>query len=146
MTVSVRPEINLVEDAKASKDGGGWQFHFGDGFGCGVGTRNTDALMEEDTVTSVALEEMLRGCGGLEDHERVGPVLYNPGPPFAVGDEIMSNVGKYGLQQAFVLRADHPWYQLRLEDESTIGTSTHESWLRPRYATWQGNPNNFAPD
>jgi hypothetical protein len=146
MMVSARPEIHLVEDAKASKDGSEGQFNFGDGFGCGVGTRNTDALMDEDNVTLVALEEMLRGCGGLEDHKRGGPNLYNPGPPFAVGDEIMSNVCKHGLQQAFVLRADHPRYQLRLEDRSTIGTSMHESWLRPRYATWQGNLNGFAPD
>jgi hypothetical protein len=108
MTVSARPEIHLVEDTKASKDGGGWQFDFGDEFGCGVSTRNTDALTDVDTVTLVASEEMLRGCSGLEDHKQGGPVLYNPGPPFAVGDEIMSNVGKHGLQRVFVLRADHP--------------------------------------
>jgi hypothetical protein len=119
---------------------------FGDGFGCRVGTRNTDALTDKDTVTLVASEETLRGCGGLKDHERGGPVLYNPGPPFAVGDEIMSNVGKHGLQRAFVLRADHPRYQLRFEDRSTIGTSMHEFWLWLRYATWRGNPNGFTPD
>ncbi len=27
-----------------------------------------------------------------------------------------------------------------------IGTSMHESWLWPQYATWWGNPNGFAPD
>jgi hypothetical protein len=58
----------------------------------------------------------------------------------------MPDVGKHELQWAFVLRADHPRYQLRLEDGSTIGTSMHESWLQPRYATWRGNPNGFAPD
>jgi hypothetical protein len=146
MTVSARPEIHLVEDAKASKDGGGWQFDFGDGFGCGVSTRNRDALTDKNTITLVASEETLQGCGGLEDHEWGGPVLYNPGPLFAVGDEIMSDVSKHGLQRAFVLRADHPRYQLRLEDGSTIGTSTHKSWLWPQYATWWGNPNGFAPD
>ncbi len=75
---------------------------------CGVGTRNMDALTDKDTVTLVASEENLRRCNGLEDHERRGLVLYNPGPPFRVGDEIMSNIGKHGLQRVFVLRADHP--------------------------------------
>jgi hypothetical protein len=131
MTVSARPEIHLVEDAKVSKDGGRWQFDFGDGFGCRVGTRNTGALTDKDTVTSVASEETLRRCGGLEDRKQGGPVLYNLGPLFAVGDESMSDVGKHGLQRAFVLRADHPKYQLRLENGSTIGTSMHESWLWP---------------
>ncbi len=127
----IRPN-NFKLTAKASKDGGGWQFDFRDGFGCRVGTRNTDALMDKDSVILVASEETLRRCGGLEDHERGGPVLYNLGPPFAVvGDEIMSNVGKHGLQWTFVLRADHPRYQLRLEDGSTICTSMHKSWLRP---------------
>jgi hypothetical protein len=153
MTVTARPEIYLVEDAKASKEGSGarkeggiWQFDFGDGFGCGAGTKNADPLTDEDTVTSCASEETLHRCGGVEEHERVGLILYKFGPPFAVGDVIVSDVGKHGLQRAFVLRADHPRYQLRLADGMTVGTSTHESWLWPRYATGRGNPNGFAPD
>jgi len=169
MTVSARPDIYLV-DAKASKDdlkeeeeldltsckaskvnvelpkSGGWQFDFGDGFGCGEGAINADPLTDEDTVTSCASEETLRGCGGVEEHKRGGPIALNSGPPFAVGDVIMSNVGKHVLQRAFVLRTNHPRYQLRLEDGTTIGTSTHEPWLQPQYATWRGNPNGFAPD
>jgi hypothetical protein len=88
MTVSARPEIYLVGDKEvgsARKEGGIWQFGFGDGFGCGAGTK------------------------------------------------------------AFVLRADHPRYQWRLADGTTVGTSTHESWLWPRYATGRGNPNGFVP-
>ena len=131
MTVE-RPDIHLVEEGGgASKEGGVWQFDFGDGFGCGAGTKNADPLTDEDTVTSCASEATLRGRGGVEEHERGGPVVLNLGPPFAVGDVIMSDVGKHGLQRAFVLRADHPRYQLRLADGTTIGTSTHESWLQP---------------
>jgi len=151
MMVSARPEIYLV-DAKASKKAvklpksGGWQFDFGDGFVCGAGTNNADPLMDEDTVISCASEETLRGCSGVEEHERGGPIVLNSGPPFAMGDVIMSDIGKHGLQRAFVLRADHPRYQLRLADGTTVGTSMHESWLQPRYATGRGNPNGFAPD
>jgi hypothetical protein len=147
MTVE-RPDIHLVEEGgSASKEGGVWQFDFGDGFGCGTGTKNADPLTDEDMVTSCASEATLRrGRGGVEEHKRGGPVELNSGPPFAVGDVIMSDLGKHGLQRAFVLRADHPRYQLRLADGTTIGTSTHESWLQPRYATGRGNPNGFAPD
>ncbi len=88
----------------------------------------------------------MRGHGGVEEHERGGPIVLNSGPPFAVGDVILSDIGKHGLQRAFVLRADHPRYKLRLVDGTTVGTSTHESWLRTRYATGRGNPNGFAPD
>ena len=146
MTVE-RPGIHLVEEGGgASKEGGVWQFDFGDGFGCGAGTKNADPLTDEDTVTLCASEATLRGRGGVEEHERGGPIVLNLGPPFAVGDVILSDVGKHGLQRAFVLRADHPRYKLRLADGTTVGTSTHESWLRPRYATGRGNPNGFAPD
>jgi len=140
MTVE-RPDIHMVEEGGgASKEGGVWQFGLGNGFGCGAGTKNADPLTNEDTVTSCALEATLRGCGGVEEHERGGPIVLNSGPPFAVGDVILSDVGKHGLQRAFVLRADHPRYKLRLVVRTTVGTSTHESWLRPGYAT------GLAPD
>jgi len=145
MTVSARPDIYLVDtckddveedlgltSCKASKVNvelpkcSGWQFDFGEGFGCGAGVNNADPLTDEDTVTLCASEETLRGRGGVEEHERGGPVVLNSGPPFAVGDVIMSDVGNHGMQRAFVLRADHPRYQLRLADGTTIGTSTHE--------------------
>ena len=144
MTVE-RPDIHLVEES-GGEEGGVWQFDFGDGFGCGAGTEYADPLTDEDTVTSCASEATLRGRGGVEAHERGGPIVLNPGPPFAVGDVIRSDVGNHGLQRAFVLRADHPRYQLRLADGTTVGTSTHDSWLQPRYATGPGNPNGFAPD
>jgi hypothetical protein len=145
MTVE-RPDIHLVEES-GGEEGGVWQFDFGDGFGCGAGTEYADPLTDEDTVTSCASEATLcAGRGGVEAHERGGPIVLNPGPPFAVGDVIRADVGKHGLQRAFVLRADHPRYQLRLEDGTTIGTSTHDSWLQPRYATGPGNPNGLAPD
>ena len=171
MTVSTRPDVYLSDTkaftddskeeeeeeldlapCKASKDDvklpncGGWQFDFGDGFGGGPGENYADPLTDEDTVTSCASEETLRGCGGVEKHERGGPIVLRAGPPFTVGDVIRADVGKHGLQRAFVLRADHPRYQLRLEDGTTIGTSTHEAWLQPGYATGRGNPNGFAPD
>jgi len=131
MTVE-RPDIHRVEES-GGEEGGVWQFDFGDGFGCGAGTEYADPLTDEDTITSCASEATLRGRGGVEVHERGGPIVLNPGPPFAVGDVIMSDVGKDGLQWAFVLRADHPRYQLRLADGTTVGTSTHDSWLQPRY-------------
>ena len=81
----------------------------------------------------------------MEEHKLGGSIVLKSGPPFAVGDVIMSDVGKHGLQRAFVLRADHPRYQLRLADGTTVGTNTHESWLWPCYATGRGNPNGFAP-
>jgi len=125
MTVE-RPDIHRVEKS-GGEEGGVWQFDFGDGFGCGAGTEYADLLMDKDTVTSCASEAILHGRGGVEVHERGGPIVLNPGPPFAVGDVIMSDVGKHGLQWAFVLRADHPRYQLRLADGTTVGTSTHDS-------------------
>ncbi len=149
IAVSARPEIHLVGDKEgggAMKEGGIWQFNFGDGFGCGSGTNNADPLTDKDTVTLCTLEETLRGCDGVEEHKRGGPIDLNLGPPFAVGDVIMSNIGKHGLQRAFVLRADHPRYQLRLADGTTVGTSMHKSWLWPRYATGRGNPNSVVPD
>ena len=82
IAVSARPEIHLVGDANASKEGGGarkeggvWQFNFGDGFGCGAGTKNAYPLTDKDTVISCALEETLRGCGGVEEHERGGLII-----------------------------------------------------------------------
>jgi hypothetical protein len=53
-------------------------------------------------------------------------------PLFFVGDIIMSDVGRHGLQQAFVLKSDHPQYQLRLESGVTVGTSMAEAILTPR--------------
>ena len=66
-----------------------------------------------------------------------------PWPPFAVGDIIMSDVGKHGLQRAFVLKLDHPQYQLRLESEVTVGRFMVEAFLIPRLsglALDQGDP------
>ncbi len=81
----------------------------------------------------------------MEEHKWGGSIVLKSGPPCAVGDVIMPDVGKHGLQRAFVLRADHSRYQLRLADGMTAGTSTHESWLWPCYATGRGT-NGFAPD
>ena len=105
--------------------------------GCNGHTRSTanEPGRLGDQSSSCASEATLRGGGGVEEHERGGPIVLNSGPPFAVGDVILSNVGKHGLQWAFILRADHPRYKLRSVDGTTVGTSTHESWLRPKYAT-----------
>jgi hypothetical protein len=46
-----------------------------------------------------------------------------------------------GLQQGFVLEADHPIYQIRLKIGATVHTNAGESWLQPRYA-----PGQFAAD
>jgi hypothetical protein len=59
--------------------------------------------------------------------------MINPGPPYAVGDVIMCDTSgaSRGLQCAFVLWADHPNYQLRLEEGRTVTTHIGEPrlWL-----------------
>ncbi len=71
---------------------------------------------------------------------------YNPGPPFAVSDVIHCNIGKHGLQRAFILKSDHPRYKLRLESGRMVSTSIKESWLAPCLASWAGNLNDIALD
>jgi hypothetical protein len=125
-----------------------WTFDFDMDSGEETPARLTDS----DTDTSAASEDTWRpsnmGCPyGLEDHE-VGPgPRSNPGPPFAVGDVIMCDAPGHllgtdtitRLQRAFVLKAEHPRYRLRLESGATIWTHTGESWLKPRWA-----PGEFA--
>jgi hypothetical protein len=66
----------------------------------------------------------------------------NLGPPFAVGDVIMCDVcGTAGLQQAFVLSANHPKYRLCLEEGRMVGTHIGEAWMSLRWA-----PGEFADD
>jgi hypothetical protein len=101
--------------------------------------------MDENTVTSddtsdaslASAKTVCRkgrtceGCGlplcslcGVEEHKR-GPVLkLNPGPPFAVGDVIKVDVPGHppGRQQAFVMNAEHPRYQIRLKKGGTLRT------------------------
>jgi hypothetical protein len=82
--------------------------------------------------------------GDLEE-SKIGPALrLNPGPLFAVGDVIMCDVPGHalgmdpmGLQRGFVLEADHPIYQIRLETGAMVQTNAGESWLRPRCAPGQ---------
>jgi hypothetical protein len=109
-------------------------------------------LLDKDMVTSMDLEETLRGrtsCQGthgtLEAH-KIGETMYKPGPPFAVGDIIMADVGKHGLQGAFVIKLDHPQFQLRLESGATESTSMQEVWMSPRLLWELGNMNNIASD
>ena len=109
-------------------------------------------LMDKDTVVSVALKETLRGrtsCQGthgiLEAH-KIRETRYNPVPPFAMGDIIMANMGKHWLQQGFVVKLNHPQYQLRLESGATESTSMQEAWMLPRLSCELGNVNNVAPD
>jgi hypothetical protein len=114
-------------------------------------------LTDEDTVTSAASKETLQGGssatmqGDLELHE-IGGILFNLGPPFPVGDVILYDSGHgcdaNGRRQlwAFVIKSDHPRYQLRLESGVTVSTSMQEAVLMPRLATWPGNPNDLAPD
>ncbi len=72
--------------------------------------------------------------------------MTNPGPPFAVGGVILCNVGSHGLQQAFVIMSDHPYYQLRLEVGITVKASTQEAWMAPCLNSGSGNPNYPATD
>jgi hypothetical protein len=116
-----------------------------------------EGLTDEDTVTSAASKEILQGGssvttqGDLEPHE-IGGVLFNPAPPFPVGDIILYDSGcghdANGRRQlrAFVIKSDHPRYQLRLESGVMVSTSMQEALLMPRLATWPGNPNDLAPD
>jgi hypothetical protein len=87
-----------------------------------------------------------RGTHGTLEAHKIGEVTHNPGPPFAVGDIIMANVGKHRLQQAFVIKLDQTQYQLRLKSRATESTSTQEAWLLPRLSCEPGNVNNLAPD
>ena len=153
-------DIQLVDDDKDVREGSneaehcGWQFDFGDGFGgdkFGIG-KGADSRTDDDTLTSMASEGTLRcrgACIGrhssLEEH-KVGSLVMNPGPPFAVGTVIRCDIGDHGHQRAFVLESDHPCYKLRLEDGMTVSASTYTDWLSPGYATWEGNPNGFAQE
>ena len=76
----------------------------------------------------------------------MGSLVMNPDPPFAVGTVINCDIGNHGLQRVFVLELDHPCYELRLEDGTTVSASTYNDWLSPGYATWEGNPNGFAQE
>ena len=114
--------------------------------------------LDADTITLAASEETikmhkahkakgpLQGSklegSTLEDHELGRGPKPNTGPPFAVGDVIMCDTPRSpGLQQAFVLSADHPKYQLRLENGNTVGTHVGKAWLAPRWA-----PGKYAGD
>jgi hypothetical protein len=93
-------------------------------------------MRDNDTVTSAASVETWR-CGKpsqtwrgvvkpvLEKHEVGLAPKHNPGPPFVVGDVIMCNVlgSIKGMQQGFVLMADHPKYCIQLKEGRTVGTS-----------------------
>ncbi len=120
-----------------------WHFDFGDVVG---GHHDNDGLMDEETDTLAASAATLccRVCT-LEPH-KTGMPVWNPGPPFAVGDVIMSNVGNHRLQWAFVRMADDPRYELFLESGITVETSWGESFLIPRFDTSPGNVNDLAPD
>jgi hypothetical protein len=129
-----------------------WKFDFAIKEGCG--DKNTHPT-NEDILTSVAsVETLVRGwrtggdVGDLEKSEIKPTLQLNPGPPFAVGNVIMYDVSGHalgmdpmGLQRGFVLEADHPKYQIRLETGARVHTNARESWLQPRYA-----PGQFAAD
>jgi hypothetical protein len=68
---------------------------------------------------------------------------HHPGPPVAVGDIIMSDMGKHGLQQAFVLKSDHPQYHLRLESGVTVGTFMVEAFLTLRFSDFALDQDNL---
>jgi hypothetical protein len=66
-----------------------------------------------------------------ETHEW-GTALYNPGPPFILGDIILADFGKiHGKQRAFVLEAQHPQYYLQLAFGQKVCTSTNTAFLAP---------------
>ncbi len=131
-------DIQLVDDDEDVREGVKeaeccWQFDFGYGLGgdkVGIGT-GADSWTDDDTLTSMASEEMLRcrgACTGrhssLEKH-KVGSLVMNSGPPFAVSTVINCDIGDHGHQRAFVLKSDHPCYELRLEDSTTVSASTY---------------------
>ncbi len=111
-----------------------WE-HFGEDNG---------GLTDNNTITSAASAKTWKQGKGweLEEHELGPKPKKNPGPPFAVGDVIMCNIcGTAGLQQAFVLSADHPKYHLCLEEGRTVGTHVGEAWMSPRWV-----PGEFVED
>ena len=131
-------DIQLVDDDEDVREGVKeaecyWQFDFGDGLGgdkFGIG-KGADSRTVDDTLISMASEEMLRcrgACTGrhssLEKH-KVGSLVMNPGPPFAVSTVISCDIGNHGHQCAFVLKSDYPCYELRLEDSTTVSASTY---------------------
>jgi hypothetical protein len=90
---------------------------------------------EDDSEISAASEDTVRvGCKG-------GPLRFNPGPPFAVGDRILCELPGDVLQKAFVLVAAHPTYKIRTERGRTVTTHFGESRLKGSYA-----PGQFAED
>ncbi len=111
--------------------------------GCG-----NEALTDKETLTSAASAETLCCWGStLEPHEIRGRGCdHNPGPPFAIGDIILCNVGDHGLQHIFVRLADDPWYQPYLTLKVTVGTSLGESWLAPHLDQSPGNLKDIAKD
>ncbi len=101
-------------------------------------------LTDNNTITSAVSTKMWKQGKGweLEEHELGPKPKNNLGPPFAMGDVIMCDVrGTAGLQQAFVLSADHPKYPLHLEEGWTVRTHVGEAWMSPRWA-----PGEFAED
>jgi hypothetical protein len=144
MTAHTEPDLWSCDAGLKSRRP--WHFDFGDI----VGRANDGGgLTDEETVTFAALEETLQGTGGcwprshgglvrdhkvgsmLEPHE-IGACVYNPDPPFLVGDVIMCSVGNHGLQQAFVSMLDHRRYRLTLERGDVAETSIKEGWMSPR--------------
>jgi hypothetical protein len=49
----------------------------------------------------------------------------NLDPPFAVGTVINCDIGNHSHQRVFVLELNHPCYELRLEDGTTVSASTY---------------------
>jgi hypothetical protein len=67
----------------------------------------------------------------IETRKR-GTMLYNPGPPFILGDIIFADFCNiHRKQRAFVLEALHPRYYLQLELRWKICTSTNTAFLAP---------------
>jgi hypothetical protein len=124
-----------------------------------VGKDDNTCLTDEDTITSLASEEMVccswhNGDTMLEPHELGPSPRSNPGPPIAVGNVIVCDVpGRlYGgdpvrsmLQRGFVMEGKDPRCKIRLENGATVWTKTKESWLKPwwasgKFAEDQDNP------
>jgi hypothetical protein len=83
----------LKTQADVSRDKPLWHIDLGDTF-----VNLKEGLTDDDAVTSAASEETLQGGssattqGDLEPHE-IGGVLFNPAPPFPVGDIILYDSG-----------------------------------------------------
>lgn len=72
------------------------------------------------------------------------PVQFNPGPPFAIGAIVLCDSEEFGKRWGLVMRSDHPFYLIHLDNDQVIDNSVTSVILVPSYADWEGNTNDFV--